>query len=182
MGSRRLRCSGIWRCCRRRSSCNLLPAWTSKARKRLLKSPKILLVDTAVAAHLVGMDDRGLPRNTELWGAFVETFVVIELLKQAGWSAMRPTLHHFRTAKGEEVDVVLEAPSGKLVGVEIKAAVSVNAEDFRGLRILAEIAGQRFLRGTLLNLGAQAVPFGTNLYALPTSSLWWWRRPAPPRG
>lgn len=160
---------------------HLLPAWTAKARKRLLKSPKILLVDTGLAAHSVGMDSRGLPASRELWGAFVETFVAVELLKQTGWSSTQPKLYHFRTAKGEEVDVVLEAPSGQLVGVEVKAAVSVDADDFRGLRILAEIAGRRFLRGILLYLGDQPVPFGANLHALPMSSLWRCSQRAPVR-
>ena len=151
---------------------HLLPAWTARVRKRLLKSPKILTVDTGLASHLVGMNTKGLTASTELWGAFVETFVTMELHKQAAWSKTRPTLYHFRTAKGGEVDVVMEEPSGKLVGVETKAAVSVGAGDFRGLRTLAEIAGQRFLRGVLLYLGEQAVPFGAKLYAMPISSVW----------
>jgi predicted AAA+ superfamily ATPase len=158
----------------------LLPAWTTRVRKRLLKSPKVVLVDTGLASHLVGVDSRGLPANTELWGAFVETFVVMELLKQAGWSATRPTLYHFRTEKGEEVDVVLEAPSGEIVGVEVKSTVSLDAGDFRGLRVLAEIAGRRFARGILLYLGEQVVPFAANLYALPISSVWQWQRAEPP--
>ena len=151
-----------------------LPAWTATVRRRLLKSSKILFVDTGLAAHLVGTNVRGLPANQELWGAFVETFAAGELLKQAAWSDVRPALFHFRTAKGEEVDMVLEAPSGKLVGVEVKAAVSVSADDFRGLRILAEIAGRRFFRGLVLYAGDQVVPFGPNLHALPISSLWRW--------
>ncbi|MDQ7850462.1 MAG: DUF4143 domain-containing protein [Armatimonadota bacterium] len=150
----------------------LLPAWTPGVRRRLLKSPKILLVDTGLAAHLVGLDSRGMLANVELWGAFVEAFVVVELLKQTGWSATRCSLYHFRTARGEEVDVVLEAPDGRVVGVEIKAAVSIDAGDFRGLRVLAQAAGRRFLRGILLYFGEEAVPFGDNLYALPISGLW----------
>ena len=35
----------------------LLPAWTGRARRRLLKSPKILAVDTGLASHLVGMNE-----------------------------------------------------------------------------------------------------------------------------
>lgn len=158
---------------------HLLPAWTTRVRKRLLRSPKILVVDIGLASHLVGMNDRGLLPSTELWGAFVETFVAMELLKQAGHSKTQPALYHFRTAKGEEVDVVLEGPSGALVGVEVKATVSIDASDFRGLRTLAEIAGRRFLRGVLFYLGDQAVPFGANLYALPISSLWRWQQPVP---
>lgn len=158
---------------------HLLPAWTAKVRKRLLKSPKILAVDTGLAGHLTGVDSRALPTHPELWGPFVETAVAMELMKQAGWSTTQPTMYHMRTAKGEEVDVVLEAPSGEIVGVEVKSAVSVDADDFRGLRILAEISGRRFLRGILLYLGSQAVPFGANLYALPINSVWRWQLPGP---
>lgn len=153
---------------------SLLPAWTAKVRRRLLKTPKILLSDSGLATHLVGADARGLPNNAELWGAFVESFVGVELLKQATWSTTTPVVYHFRTAKGEEVDFVLETSSGDVVGVEVKAAVSVGAEDFRGLRILAEIADRKFRRGLLLYLGERSVPFGSNLHALPLSSLWRW--------
>ncbi len=155
---------------------HLVPPWSGRARKRLLKSPKIYVVDTGLAAHLVGMNNRGLPESTELWGAFVETFVATELLKQASWSASRPSLLHFRTAAGEEVDLVLETPSGQLVGVEVKATVSLGADDFRGLRTFAEIAGQRFLRGILLYLGGEAISFGRNLHALPIAGVWRWPR------
>ncbi len=67
------------------------------------------------------MDSRTLPTHPELWGPPVETFVAIELMKQAGWSATQPALYHVGTAKGEEVNVVLEASSGEIVGVEVKA-------------------------------------------------------------
>ncbi len=161
---------------------HLLPAWTASVRKRLLKYPKILLVDTGLAGHLAGVDGRALPARPELWGSFVETFVAIELMKQADWSATHAALYHLRTANGEKVDIVLEAPSGTVVGIEVKAAASVDASDFRGLRILAEMAGHRFLRGILLYLGPQAVPFGTNLCALPISSLWRWQHSRSPGG
>lgn len=150
----------------------LVPAWTARVRRRFLKAPKIIFVDTGLAANLVGLDARALGAHQEVWGAFVETFAVVELLKQAGWSTARPALHHLRTAKGEEVDLVLETPSGDVVGIEVKAAVSVVEGDFRGLRILADAAGRRFVRGLLLYAGAEVVPFGPNLHAVPLSSLW----------
>ncbi len=149
-----------------------LPAWTGKARRRLLKSPKILTVDTGLASHLVGMDEQRLLSGVELWGAFAETFVLMEVVKQAGWSKTLPRLYHFRSANGEEVDIVLEGSAGALVGIEAKATMSIHSDDFRGLRVLAEIAGTRFLRGVLLYLGDQEVAFGPNLHALPIFNLW----------
>lgn len=149
-----------------------IPAWTSRVRKRLLKSPKVYLVDTGLASHLIGQDAKGLPRSVELWGALVESFVAMELLRQADWSRTRPALYHFRTDAGGEVDLVLESAAGEVVGVEVKASHTVGAHDFRGLRTLAEVAGPRFRRGVLLYLGQETVPFGPSLYAMPLASLW----------
>ena len=104
-----------------------------------------------------------------LFGHMLENFVATELMKQLGWSSIRAKLHHFRTDAGQEVDVVLENPAGQIVGVEVKAAQSVDNHDLRGLKTLAEIAGQRFARGVLLYLGNTVVPFGSELWAVPLS-------------
>ncbi len=151
---------------------HLVPAWTANVRKRLLRSPKVILVDTGLATHLLGVDRRGLVRQVELWGGVLETFVLTELLKQMTWSNTQPLMYHLRTAKGEEVDAVLEDAAGRIVGVEVKAAASIGTHDFRGLRALAAASGQRFHRGVLMYLGEEAVPFGSRLHALPLSSIW----------
>lgn len=70
------------------------------------------------------------------------------------------------------MDVVLERASGEIVGVEIKASQSVGANDFKGLRLLAESAKRRFHRGVVLYTGADVVPFGANLHAVPIEALW----------
>jgi len=56
--------------------------------------------------------------------------------------------------------------------IETKASASVDTKDFKGLRALAEDAGDRFLRGIVLSSGPTAVPFAANLHALPTAALW----------
>jgi len=43
---------------------------------------------------------------------------------------------------GQEVDVVLESPSGHLVGIEVKTSATVGAGDFKGLHSLAEETGE----------------------------------------
>ena len=95
-----------------------------------------------------------------------------ELRKQLSWSRHAASAYHFRTAAGQEVDLVLEGPGQRLVGVEIKASASVGPGDFRGLRALQEAAGDKFARGVVLYLGEQRLPFGDNLWALPITALW----------
>jgi uncharacterized protein len=102
----------------------------------------------------------------------LENFVVTELRKQASWGKTKPQLFHFRTQTGQEVDIVMEDAAGRLVGVEVKASAPVNSSDFKGLHALREIAGKRFMRGVVLYTGAEAVAFGTNLFALPLANLW----------
>ena len=81
------------------------------------------------------------------------------------------TFWHYREA-GREVDVIVERPSGEIVGVEIKASATVRAGDFAGLRHLRERVGERMVGGAILYAGAHTLPFGKRTWALPLQALW----------
>lgn len=149
-----------------------LAPWSSNLGLRLVKSPKLYLCDTGLLVHLLNTDRERLRSDLSLWGHVVENFVVTELHKQATWSSVRAQLYHFRTSAGKEVDLVLEGPGGRLVGVEIKASATVDKRDFQGLRHLAELVGDRFARGVVLYAGSEALPFGEDLFAVPLRALW----------
>ncbi len=149
-----------------------VPAWSSNLGRRLVKAPKLALSDTGLLSHLLGANDERLAEDSSLLGRVLENFVVTELRKLASWGRIRPQLFHFRTQTGLEVDIVLEDAAGKIVGVEVKASASVSSSDFKGLRALQEITGERFQRGVVLYTGTERVAFGTNLLALPVASLW----------
>jgi hypothetical protein len=149
-----------------------VPAWSANLGTRLVKSPKMVLGDTGLACHLLGLAPARLVRETERLGPLVESFVALELRKQLGWSRTRASLFHFRTHAGREVDLVLEDVRGRLAGIEVKAGETVRAEDFRGLRALADAAGARFVRGVVLYGGTEPVAFGARLHALPLDALW----------
>lgn len=151
-----------------------LPSWSSNLSKRLVKSPKSLLTDTGLAAHLLGLDAARLHADRRLLGPLLETFVTLELLKMRGWNDTEVRAYHYRTQGGAEVDVVLEAPDGRVVGVEVKSAATVTAGDLRGLRHLQEDAGEKFHRGVVLSTGDTVVPFGERLHAVPIRALWQW--------
>ena len=148
-----------------------LPAWYSNLGKRLVKTSKLVMNDTGLLATLLAVDAARL-ENSPLCGALVENFVIMELKKQISWSDTKPAMLHYRTQSGQEVDVVLEDTSGRLVGIEIKSAKSVGGQDFCGLQSLAEASGNRFVRGIVLYGGNQTISFGTNLLALPIDMLW----------
>jgi predicted AAA+ superfamily ATPase len=151
-----------------------IPAWSKNPGKRLVKAPKLVISDTALKAHLTGSSIERMTADGSV-GGYLENFVIMELRKQISWSRIRPRMFHFRTQSGQEVDVVLEDLSGRLVGIEVKTAAAVGAEDFKGLRALAESAGKNFHRGIVVYTGTGIVPFGQNLHAVPVTALWHWR-------
>ncbi|MBI3119779.1 MAG: ATP-binding protein [Candidatus Hydrogenedentes bacterium] len=149
-----------------------LPAWSRNPGKRLVKAPKIHVVDTGLASHLIGADAQRLSADRPLLGRLLETFVLGELRKQLSWSDLRATLYHFRSATGAEVDIVLEKADGTVAAVEVKASATVSASDFGSLRSLRDQLGDQFRAGTVLYLGDQILPLGERLWLLPVQTLW----------
>lgn len=149
-----------------------LPAWSPNLGKRLVKSPKLHLVDTGLACHLIGVNASRLEEDRPLLGRLLETFVVGELRKQISWTDPRIALGHFRTAGGSEVDVVLEQADGGLAGIEIKASATATAADFSALQNLRNSLGNKFVSGVVLYLGNQVIPSGDRLWLVPLSALW----------
>ncbi|MBL9172181.1 MAG: ATP-binding protein [Verrucomicrobiales bacterium] len=149
-----------------------LPPWHANLGLRLVKAPKVLLGDTGLLCHLLGLDAARLQADDLMTGAALECFVANELAKQISWSDTRPGLFHYRTHTQQEVDFVLEDAHGRLVGVEVKKTASPTGADFKGLRHLREQTGRRFLRGILLYTGSASLAFEANLHALPVSALW----------
>jgi uncharacterized protein len=149
-----------------------LPAWSRNLGQRLVKAPKVHLVDTGLACHLLGADARRLSQDRPLLGRLLESYVIGELRKQLSWTDPQTTLYYFRTASGSEVDVVLEKPDSSVAAVEVKASATVAALEFAALKALRDQLGKQFRAGVVLYLGEQIVPFGDKLWLVPVPALW----------
>jgi predicted AAA+ superfamily ATPase len=137
-----------------------------------VKAPKLLVCDTGFMAYLLNASETSMLDDIRLGGRFLETFVGCELLKQADWCEQQPVLMHYRAAAGAKVDYVLELAARRVVGVEVKLSATLKSDDFKGLRSLADDAGQSFTAGVVLYTGDRVVPFGKNLWAVPVAGLW----------
>jgi uncharacterized protein len=149
-----------------------IPAWSAGQRQRAVGTPKLAYVDSGLACHLLGQDPARLGEPAGASGPMVENFVLMELARQLTWNDERASLHHYRTKDGVEVDAVLEAADGRVVGIEVKAGSTIRSEDLAGLRHLARRLGPRFVAGYVLYTGQQTLPFGDRLRALPIEALW----------
>lgn len=149
----------------------LIPAWSSNLSAKVVRRPKLVLVDSGMAAHLQGFT-ASAPPPADRFGPLLETFVLMELRRQSTWSDHSPTLWHFRDRSGVEVDAILERPDGSIVGIEVKATSTPRPDDFRGLRFLEARLGDRFKAGLVLSTAPDPVPFGPKLAAVPVAALW----------
>lgn len=149
-----------------------LPPWHSNRLSRLVKTPKLHMGDTGLACALLGVDAPALAADRTLLGHLLETFVFQELRRQDSWSDVPSEFFHYRDRDGVEVDMVLDRGARGLAGVEVKAAATVVARDFRGLVQLRDAVGKRFAAGVVLYDGEAALAFGDRLFAVPIGTLW----------
>lgn len=151
-----------------------LPAWSNSSTGRVVRTRKLVFVDSGLAAHVVGRSAARLERADPLIGPMLENFVLSELSRLAPLSEATPTLLHYRTRDGVEVDAVLERRDGAVVGIEVKASGTIRAEDVAGLVHLRERAGEDFAAGFVLYTGTVTRSLGDRLWAAPIDSLWTW--------
>jgi uncharacterized protein len=146
--------------------------WSANALNRVVKTPKLQFLDSGLLAAACGLGHDAIERDKTKFGALLETFVYAELLKCIHGLPQRYRILYYRDLSGTEVDFVLENSAGEVVGVEVKASATVRRNDLKGLKKLAELAGERFKLGVLLYDGDQTVPLGDGIWAAPISTLW----------
>ncbi|MCL1898521.1 MAG: ATP-binding protein [Micrococcales bacterium] len=148
-----------------------LPAWRPGLAAREVHAPKIHLVDSALLLYLLGANESRLGHDDQITGKALESFVVMEVIKQASAALAEPRAHHYR-ANRDEVDLVLETRDGQIVGIEVKASATPQPADRRALTKLRDMAGASFKAGVVVYSGAHTIPLGDRLWALPISGLW----------
>ena len=153
-----------------------VPMWSRNLSTKAAKSAKLYLADTGLAAHLANKDPTALARPTDTSvGGLVETFVASEVAKQLTWNDTGAQLCHYRDHRGPEIDLILEAPDGRIVAVEAKAAVSPGTDSVRWLAWLRDRLdrqGDDFAHGYVLHAGPNRVSLGDRLTLLPLEALW----------
>jgi len=149
-----------------------IPAWSAGSTRRAIGTPKLAYVDSGMACHLLGQDIARLAEPGGAAGPMLENFALMEIHRQLTWCEERARLYHYRTKDGVEVDGVIEAADGRVVGVEVKAGATIRSEDLAGLRHLEARVGPRFVAGYVLYTGQQTLSFGGRLRALPMDALW----------
>lgn len=149
-----------------------LLAWHRNEAKRLIKTPKIHLLDSGLAGTLMGLEAGDWTTRRDRFGHLAESFVVQQLIAQAGWTDPDLRFWHYRDKDQVEVDLVITR-GRRTWGVEVKTAATVTPADGNGLRRLAEQCGKDFEGGMILYAGTSTLSTADRrIFAVPLSSIW----------
>ena len=146
-------------------------AWHGNNRKRLVKAPKLHFLDSGLLAALRGINLKAAREDRNKFGDMLEGFVFTELAKLIPRTGFGDTIHHYRDKDQTEVDFVIER-DGKVLGIEVKAAMTVRPGDLRGLKRLQGLTGADFACGIVLHDGERIQRLGDQFYAMPVHQLW----------
>lgn len=97
----------------------LLEPYYNNRIKRAIKTPRLYFMDTGLCAYLTKWSDKEVLEAGAMSGAFFETWVVSELVKNYYNSGKRPPFYYYRDKDGKEIDLIIEQ-NGTLYPIEIK--------------------------------------------------------------
>lgn len=149
-----------------------LQPWHRHESKRLVKTPKLHFVDSGLAATLADLTAEDWHTRRDRFGHLLETFVVQQIVAQAGWTDPELRFWHYRDKDQVEIDLVLTR-GRRTWGVEVKASATPSQTDIAGLRRLAAQCGGDFAGGVLFHAGAHTITLGDPRFlAVPLTKLW----------
>jgi hypothetical protein len=136
--------------------------------KRLVRSPKVYFRDTGLLHYFLGIRSMKQLDTHPSRGASWEAFVVDQLL--SAYRRLDPGCQAFfwRTAQGDEVDLLIETGS-RLVPFEAKLHSAPGPEDARRLRRCMADLG--LPRGYVVFPGREGYSLGGGVAALPAATL-----------
>ncbi len=148
-----------------------LPPYLRNRASRLIKSPKLYVSDSGLAAHLVGAGHAATRagESQPLVGALVETYVVHNLLSLCSSHQPEARVYFWNLQGRHEVDVVIEV-EGRVIAIEIRWGTRWKEHDLAGLRAFLAHAPHA-QAGILAYNGTEAVSLGDRLWAVPLGML-----------
>lgn len=144
----------------------LLRPYSENIGKQFVKSPKLHMLDTGIACHMLRIKNAKALETSHYKGQIYETFIFSELKKHISFAVDNTDIYHYHTNDKKEIDFILSR-GDTLLAIEIKASHSADKGDFKHIfdfqkSSKKEVIGIVFYMGeNLLEIDAMnfAVPF-----------------------
>lgn len=118
--------------------------------KRIVKSPKIYVTDTALCSYLLGLHDSQTVLRSPSFGSLFETMVVCDLWKRFLHFGEKPAMYYVRSRDGLEVDLLIEF-GNKLYLFEIKSSMTITSRHASSVKRLADELGSSVAMAAIIS-------------------------------
>jgi len=145
-----------------------VPAYAVNATKRMVKSPRLFMVDTGLACHLAGIGTAEQALASDMLGFLAENLVLQDLYAWRETRTPKPEILYWRTTSGKEVDFVIEA-GDTLLPVEVKTSRRARLDDAHGLRAFLDDYPGKARHGILVYAGETVDRLTGKIWAVPFS-------------
>lgn len=143
----------------------LLEPYHTNVTQRLIKAPKLYFLDTGLAAYLTAWASPETLEAGAMSGAFLETWIVVELLKSYWHAGRQPPFYYYRDKDQREIDLLL-IQDGVAYPLEIKKTASPSRDDVRHFAMLERL-GLRIGPGGVICLAEQPLPLTATTQSIP---------------
>lgn len=126
---------------------HLLKAYPKSGNQRLAKTPKLYFTDTGFLCHLLGLTSWEQVKLSPLKEALWETHVIGQWLKFFYAQGKRPPFWYWRTAYGDEIDLIFEQRN-KFIGLSCSYSEKPEKCTLKGFQTLKKCHGNDALLGS----------------------------------
>ncbi len=144
----------------------VLRPYAANLTNRIVKTPKLYFMDTGLCAYLCRWPNAETIENGAMDGAFLETYVVSEIIKSYYNAGKTPDLYYYRDVDKKEIDLLTEKEN-KLYPIEIKKAKNPAHAD-KNFEVLKKFKKQ-VEPGIVLCMSDELVPYNKEVWLCPIS-------------
>lgn len=146
----------------------ILRPYYSNITNRLVKTPKVYFTDTGLAAYLCRWPNAATIENGAMDGAFLETYVVTEILKSYYNAGKQTDLYYYRDIDKKEIDLLI-VKADKIYPIEIKKSKMPNHPD-KNFGVLKKL-GMEIAPGIIICMSDEILPYNRMTWYCPVSVL-----------
>lgn len=146
---------------------HLLEPYYSNLTSRVIKSPKLYFLDTGLCAYLTDWSNAKVLEAGAMSGAFLETYVVSEIIKSYLHNGKRAPVYYYRDKDKREIDLLIKS-GDVLHPIEIKKTATPDKSMIKNFSVLD---GKNITRGVggIICLYSEFIPLTKSDSIIPIS-------------
>lgn len=149
----------------------LLEPYYKNITKRLVKSPKIYMCNTGLAAFLLGFYNWDAIYRNLMLGAFWDTYIVMEVVKHFYAMGKSVPLWFWRTSTGKEIDLLIEK-GGRFIAIECKFTETPQNSSLKGIKaFIREYGKDAIIAGYIVSKKPSPFTVDETILAIPGRDL-----------